>query len=230
MPVTPSELTWWPLQAALAWVFTRDDALTGELALTRVHTTVEKAIDWYEENAHRSVARLFQEADDAWLELQQAIANGSIRASGVSFDQDDEGAGRPHRGGQIKRLPPTIMGNLILAYDETNELLLRPAKWAFSGGRWYCRVSIHRQDLIENFPSGTSHIRRSFEQSRAHRRDLVERALCALYPNGLPQGLTEERRFQDVNQWIRENGEPKGVSKSTVRRAVKNLREGSKLR
>ena len=65
-----------------------------------------------------------------------------------------------------------------------------------------------------------------FSQPRAHRRELVKNALITLYgPTGVSLGVTEERRHQDVNGWLRKNGEPKGVSKATIRRAIRDVRD-----
>jgi hypothetical protein len=64
-----------------------------------------------------------------------------------------------------------------------------------------------------------------FQQSRAHRRHLAKKALIELYGSTGPGlGITEERCYQDVDAWVRAHGEPKGVSKSTVRRAKHDLR------
>jgi hypothetical protein len=67
--------------------------------------------------------------------------------------------------------------------------------------------------------------RRPFLQPRNHRLLLTMKGLIALYgENGPDYGVTEERRGQDVDTWVRKNGEPKGVSKATIRRAVRELR------
>ena len=69
-----------------------------------------------------------------------------------------------------------------------------------------------------------------YSQPRNHRMLLAKKALLYLHgENGPPFGVTEERCFQDVNKWVRDNGEPKGVSKPTIRRAKRDLRRGTSL-
>jgi len=64
-----------------------------------------------------------------------------------------------------------------------------------------------------------------FGLPRAHRRDLAKNALIELYgPSGPGLGITETRCYQDVDKWVRQHGEPKGVSRATVGRAKRDLR------
>jgi len=58
---------------------------------------------------------------------------------------------------------------------------------------------------------------------RAHRREATQEAIRAIYgANGPPPGITEGKRFEQVNRWLRERGRAP-VSQPTIRRAMHNL-------
>ena len=65
---------------------------------------------------------------------------------------------------------------------------------------------------------------RQIDHPRAHRLQATIEAIMALYGiAGLPPGITEGRRFEQINRWLREHGRA-CVSQPTIRRAMKSLR------
>jgi hypothetical protein len=139
---------------------------------------------------------------------------------------------RPKRGGKLTDLEPYFWTTehvqarfeqckMSLSDPFRNVRFLPDQSWIF--------VKRDTLDQLLNRLASNNSLadNKPFSQPRAHRKLQIKQVLVALYgPHGPPLGVTEERCHQDVRRWLSENGEPTGVSKSTIRRAKRDLRGG----
>jgi hypothetical protein len=141
---------------------------------------------------------------------------------------------RPKRGGKLTDLEPYFWSteHVEARFEHCKMSLNDPfrTKGLLPDPCWIFIKRDTLDRLLKRLASNNSLAdNKPFSLPRAHRMLLAKQALVTLYGrDGPSHGVTEERCFQDVNKWVRENGEPKGVSKATIRRAKRELREGTK--
>src|SRR4030088_451312 len=82
-----SQINWWPLHAALAWVYSRDLPFTAHAAKFG-YTELNKAIPAYTKITEREVHPVLKD-NDAWPPLREAIENRAVPARGVPTHDEE---------------------------------------------------------------------------------------------------------------------------------------------
>jgi hypothetical protein len=214
MSLLANQNGWWPLHAAVAWVYSRDVYFTL-YAAEHGYTSLADGIKAYKRRTEESVAAVLNSEDDAWPSLREALERGTVRARGVP--SDDEELPLTDTAALEAELPPTEVTGLIPRFYVRRVWL----RQQFIEGRHWHNVKIARNDLEQYFPAIGS---AAAESPRAHRRKAGEDAIREKYgPNGPPRGVSVDQSFRDVNKFLNKREVP-SLSYSTFRRALDNVR------
>jgi hypothetical protein len=228
MPLLANQIGWWPIHAALAWVYTRDVDFTL-YAAKRSYKSLTAGIDAYQHNTEESVHPVLNSEDDAWPRLRDAISTGTVRARGVPSNDEELPSARTPAAEE--ELPPAEAALLVLAFSWFGKISLRPEKWKFNEGRYWHDVKITRDDLEEQFPTlgsapalGSAAAQSPRRTSRAHVRQATADVIKEKYgPNGPGPGITEGQWSKEVIDIMKER-KLKEPSVSTLRRALSDVK------
>jgi hypothetical protein len=221
MSLLANQIEWWPLHAALAWVYSRDVSFIL-WAAEHGYRSLREGIEGYERSTEKSVTAVLNSEADAWPTLREAIAKGAVRARGVPSNDDE-----------LPSISSSALEEALQPAEATEQILkthfrtmwLRSKYYSFNR-RWH-NVKIARNDLEKHFPAADceqSLRQAAAESPRPHRRMAVEEAIRNKYgPSGPGLGILVKQVHQDVNTLLKERGVHQ-VSLSTVRRALKKVR------
>jgi hypothetical protein len=126
-----SQINWWPLHAALAWVYSRDLPFTTHAAKSG-YTELNKAIPAYTKITERPVHPVLND-NDAWPQLRKEIENGAVLARGVPTQDEDQPSSSMHA--LEEELSPAEAAVLTTG-SYFRYVYLRPMKSVFNGCRF----------------------------------------------------------------------------------------------
>jgi hypothetical protein len=215
MPSLANEIGWWPIHAALAWVYTRDLSLTV-YAARRGYKSLKASIDAYQRNTEDTEVSVHPvtSEDDAWPKFREAISKEKVRARGVPSNDEERSTA------DEEELPPREAAVLVLGSSWYGKTYLRPENWKFNEARFWHDVKIARDDLEEQFPALVSATVEPADSAtvepphqglengqaismKAHRRKAAADAIRELYgPNGPGPGILQDQCFRRVNDLL----------------------------
>jgi len=133
-----------PLQAAIAWIMTRNSELAFALAETDLRT-----IDAIIGRANLT-SRMAQEK--AWAELQAAVSGGHVSMWGHEFELPaDYEHGDVWPRGPLRQLASNDVSNMCIF--DVRGMALRPVGMISPGQVWYCRALVKTEELELAFPA-----------------------------------------------------------------------------
>jgi hypothetical protein len=247
---------WWPLRVAFVWVFSRDLDFVHRITKAR-WSTLDSALNLYCWS-YREIANVeerddvwprLREAISAGLIQARGVpfenttkgrrdSHEKTKDTRTKRENDDDELFWSELLEEELSPEPEGTDEVELPADECLRLVpdgpmleavLRPEYGIITGGRSWRDIIIKREDLLKSFPPIALQTVKSFDHPRQYKQLLANRGILALWGSkGPPPSVTEERRFQAVDQWVREHGEKKDVSKATVNRAWRKLRLGNR--
>jgi hypothetical protein len=197
------------LQAAIAWIMTRDAELTFALAEYELER-MERLIDWAELTPTMSV-------EEAWIKLRAAVCAGSVELWGQPFEvSKDFEIGHVWPRGSQRRLTAVDVSDLCLI--DRRGMALRSKGMIKAGQIWYCRISMSMEQLQLVFPPAGARILRVNKQPRDHKSQAAREIFKEIYPDeSARKGVSQDRQLERVNEALKLKGkEP--ISKSTLKR------------
>lgn len=133
-----------PLQAAIAWIMTRNSELAFALAEPDL-ATIDAII-------RRVKLTPIMSQEKAWAELQAVVADGRVTMWGYEFELPaDYEHGDVWPRGPRRQLASNYISNMCLF--DAQGMAVRPPGMITPGQVWYCRVLINTEELELAFPA-----------------------------------------------------------------------------
>lgn len=133
-----------PLQAAIAWIMTRNSELAFALAETDL-ATIDAII-------RRANLTPMMSQEKAWAELQAAVSGGQVTMWGHEFELPaDYEYGDVWPRGPLRQLASNDISNMCLF--DMQGMALRPVGMMTPGQVWYCRALVKAEELELAFPA-----------------------------------------------------------------------------
>jgi hypothetical protein len=195
------QTVWLSLEAAIAWIATRDAVFTHRVQLVVYPAVAITAInDRGEQVFSRLPANLDKPASyqPAWLELRSAILAGRVEARG-------------RRGQQVDKI--TEVASLVI--NGERRFSLATATYPLTPFVPWTNVKVPQADLFHVFPplhkENSTFVPR---HGKGHKVDSVVAALVDLankHGGSLPSNWREQKRWDEVKNWLKAKGyeEPK---------------------
>jgi hypothetical protein len=152
-------LSWWPIDLAIAWVFTRDRTFVERQWRRQgdglIGIEIAVAVD---QNMGTNCRLHFKDLNTAWTELKARLEEGRIEVVGTSFRREaDSSAKAVETAGDQQKIADTEVGSLML-HEDGNDLCLIPEDWRVArGSNWnnlkgYRNVHVRTNGVIHFFP------------------------------------------------------------------------------
>lgn len=199
------------LQAAIAWVLTRDPELTFALA--------EYELDRMEQLIDRAELTPAMSVEEAWTKLQAAVCTGSVELWGQQFEvPKDFELGHVWPRGSQRRLTAAEVSDLCLI--DRRGMAVRPKGMIKAGQIWYCRISMSTEQLQSVFPPTGARILQVNKQPRDHKSQAALEEYKKIYPDESSRiGVGQDSQLTQLNEALkRVRKEP--ISKATFKRLV----------
>jgi len=151
------------LQAAIAWIMTRNSELAFALAEPDL-ATIDAII-------RRAKLTPTMSQEKAWAELQAVVANGRVSMWGHEFELPaDYEHGDVWPRGPLRQLASNDISNMCLF--DAQGMAVRPPGMITPGQVWYCRALVKTEELELAFPApGNASERRP---KRDHKKQTAE--------------------------------------------------------
>lgn len=154
-----------PLQAAIAWIMTRNAELTSALSDTE--------LDPIDVIVRRAKITPEMSLERAWKELQTAVSEQKVVMWGHEFElPSDYEHGDVWPRGAIRQLTSKDLLNTCLI--DVRGMALRPFGIIVPGQIWYCRAVVQTKELEAVFPPGGSMQLPRTKLSKDHKRKAAE--------------------------------------------------------
>jgi hypothetical protein len=204
------------LQAATAWIMTRNSELTFALAETELEKIEELILQ----------AGLVSNmpVEKAWLELRGAVSGGRIAIWGQQFEfPANFELGDVWPRGPQKRLTASDLSNMRLI--DVRGMALCPEGMITAGQTWCCRVSVQTDQLQSEFPPMGARTLHGGKPRRNHKGQAAWSAYLKLYPNEADrQGVGQEQQLARLNDALKRDGKDTIALATFKRLQSKNLR------
>jgi hypothetical protein len=180
-----------PLQAAIAWIATRDQLFTLSLS--------EWQLEKMEDLINRAGLMPEYSVEESWLRLRDAIVDGTIAAWGQKFV-----LAIGFELGDVWPLSPEVRlsGNEIdgMAIADERGMALHPAGILTSGQTWICRVTIQKDQLEAQFPLKSVEVSPDEPLGRDHKKPCSHRGVFAFVSNSAPAVRNRSKGSTDASQ------------------------------
>ena len=203
------------LQAAIAWIMTRDSELTFSLA----ETELEKI----EELILRAGLAPKMPVEKAWLELRSAVCDGKIEIWGQQFEfPTNFELGDVWPRGSQRRLTAGDLSDMCLI--DVYGMAVRPDGIINAGQTWYCRISMPTGQLQSEFPPTGVEILQGGKLPRDHKSQAAWDAYLKIYPSESDRkGVSRKRQFGQMNDALKRDGKETISIATFIRLTSKNL-------
>jgi hypothetical protein len=208
----PSVVT---LQAAIAWIATRDAEFTFSFREPRLgnmdHLIAEAGLC-----ADFSVS-------DSWTLLRDAVVNGTVHAWGSKFEYPaDFDLGEPWPRAPREKLPSHALAGMSLV--DVRGMAVRPEGIISIGQTWYCRILIQRDQLQSAFIS-RSNSSKPITRTKQHRapvRSFIEQVLRKNWSSSVrPEDVSSKAMYAEVVDEAKRQNKPEPPYRSFSRALAK---------
>jgi hypothetical protein len=202
------------LQAAIAWVATRDAAFTfsfQDMNLEKMDALILRA-------GLSAVATV----QGSWVLVRDAIAAGKMNAWGQKFelpanfelgDVWPRGPEEPLSGVELTDM------NLV----DVRGMAVHPNGIPCVGQTWYCRILIQKDHLQSQFPPRSAQSSQIVERPRDYQLQATIDVLRELTPADI-QGIRRDRLLDKVNAILVEERQTQKIAIATLKRALRKIR------
>jgi hypothetical protein len=170
-----------PLQAALAWIATRNHLLTLSLS--------EWQLEKMEDLIKRAGLVPEYSVKESWIRLRDAIVDGSVAAWGQKF-----ALAIGFELGDVWPLSPEVRlsGNEIdgMAIIEERGMALHPVGILTPGQTWICRVTVQNDQLKARFPLKSIEVSSDEPLGRDHKSRAATEVYLQLFPTARQRSAT----------------------------------------
>ena len=211
-----AELDRIPLQAAIAWIATRDHLLTLSLS--------EWQLEKMEDLINRAGLMPEYSVEESWIRLRDAIVDGSVAAWGQKFI-----LATGFELGDVWPLSSTVRlsGNEIhgMAITDERGMALHPAGILTPGQTWICRVTVQKDQLEAQFPLKSIKDSQDEPLGRDHKSRAAMEVYLQLLPTARQRSATGVKdQLMSLNQRLKELGKEE-IGEATFKRLRSKIRD-----
>jgi hypothetical protein len=205
-----------PLQAAMAWIATRDQLLTLSLS--------EWQLEKMEDLINRAGLMPEYSVEESWTRLRDAIVDGSVAAWGQKFV-----LASGFELGDVWPLSPEVRlsGDEIdgMAIIDERGMALHPAGILTPGGTWICRVTLQKDQLEAQFPLKSIEDSRDEPLGRDHKSRAAMEVYLQLFPTVRQRSeIGGNERLKRLNKRLKELNKEE-IGEATFKRLAKKIRD-----
>jgi hypothetical protein len=205
-----------PLQAAIAWIATRDQLFTLSLS--------EWQLEKMEDLINRAGLIPDYSVEESWIRLRDAIVDDSVAAWGQKFVLAI--------GFELGDVWPfssevRLSGNEIdgMAITDERGMALHPAGILTPGQTWICRVTIQKDQLEAQFPLKSNKDSRDEPLGRDHKSRAAMEMYLQLFPTARERTATGVKdQLMSLNQRLKEPNKEE-IGEATFKRLRCKIRD-----